>query len=84
MNFSVLITSLLLISSAAFAADEKVSENSASNETNPLRCEKFNEGGISTLKEKLGLHCNLDKPYSISVASTIAHPDGFYYCCHKK
>lgn len=74
---------VLAFSLTTFAATDE-SPEAKSGDTNPLRCEKFSEGGVATLKEKLGTHCNLDKPYSISVAATLATPDGFYYCCHKK
>lgn len=70
-----------LLSQSVFAAESKPTGTTE----NPLRCEKFSDGGMSELKEKLGTHCQLEKPYTMSVSrDQLTGNEIYYYCCIKK
>ena len=53
------------------------------SDTDILRCEKFTQGSLKELKDKLQENCNLDKPFSSNMSVNLG--EVFYmYCCHKK
>ncbi|MBN8536914.1 MAG: hypothetical protein J0M15_07655 [Deltaproteobacteria bacterium] len=61
---------------------EEVSKEDSTKE-NPLRCERFTKSNLRDLKEKLYENCDLNKPFSTSLAINIGE-EHFLYCCHKK
>lgn len=48
-----------------------------------FRCEKFRDGGLVELKNKMMENCDLNRPYSSSL-SIFAAEETYHYCCHKK
>lgn len=47
-----------------------------------FRCEKFREGGLVELKNKMLENCDLNRPYSSSL-TIFAAEETYLYCCHK-
>ena len=60
----------------------KVGNQSEVNADN-FRCEKFREGGLVELKNKMMENCDLNRPYSSSL-TIFAAEETYLYCCHKK
>lgn len=48
-----------------------------------FRCEKFRDGGLVELKNKMVENCDLNRPYSSSL-TIFAAEETYLYCCHKK
>jgi len=48
-----------------------------------FRCEKFREGGLTALKNKMLENCDLSRPYTSSL-TVFAAEETYLYCCHKK
>ncbi len=72
----------LLLSVSGFAADEAEPDSKPSKD-DQLRCERFVRSTLKELKAKLQDNCNLEKPYSTSLAINLGE-EHYMYCCHKK
>lgn len=75
----LIIVGLALNSSFALAKDGEDQKSTKSN----LRCEKFRDRNLSTLKEKMEEFCNLEKPFSTGLASNLGE-ETYLYCCITK
>lgn len=65
------------------AADESETEPKTTTKEDSLRCERFVKSNLKELKSKLQENCDLNKPFSTSLAINIGE-EHFMYCCHKK
>ncbi len=83
MKYLILVASLIFCM-AATAEDESESDTPAkTTKEDPLRCERFIKSSLKELKNKLQDNCDLNKPFSTSLAMNIGE-EHYMYCCHKK
>lgn len=74
------IISLLIFFSFSSFSNES---DSTEKDLDLLRCERFIKGTLKDLKGKLQDNCDLNKPFSTSLAVNIGE-EHYMYCCHKK
>lgn len=70
-----LITALSFLAPTTFAEEVSKEDN--------FRCERFIKGSLKELKSKLQDNCDLNKPFSTSLAINIGE-EHYMYCCHLK
>lgn len=70
-----ILFAICLSSFSAFAEEGSKEDN--------FRCERFIKGNLKDLKSKLLDNCDLNKPFSTSLAINIGE-EHYLYCCHTK
>ncbi len=75
----LIITIFTCYSASSFAAKTTASGYPKTTPDN-FRCEKM-DANLSSLKDKLLVTCDLDRPYSIAATDNISSRT-YVYCCH--
>ncbi len=81
MKYLIIVASLILCIAAS--AEDESETTSKTTKEDPLRCERFIKSSLKELKNKLQDNCDLNKPFSTSLAMNIGE-EHYMYCCHKK
>lgn len=74
---------LSVLISLIFLSFNVQAEESSKNIEDNFRCERFIKGNLKDLKSKLLDNCDLNKPFSTSLAINIGE-EHYLYCCHTK
>lgn len=77
-----LVSTSLLLSFYAHAADTKAAQSQPKDLVNTFRCEKFS-GSLGELKLKMIETCDLDRNFSNSMTRTVGGEEIYMFCCHK-